>query len=75
VIAGKRTLRTRPRGVHRAAKKNPGQLKQSGGSNTSRDNVVRQLLAEIHGHALGLHIVSGRGERIAALLGGHVNIM
>src|SRR3989454_396386 len=26
-----------------AAKKNPGQLKQSGGSNTSRDNVVRQV--------------------------------
>src|SRR6185503_13435670 len=27
-----------------AAKKSPGQLKQSGGSVTSRDNVVRQLL-------------------------------
>ena len=32
-----------------AAKKNPGQLKQSGGSNTSRDNVVRQLLQKSTG--------------------------
>jgi len=45
-----------------AAKKNPGQLKQSGGSNTSRDNVVRQLLQKSTGTRWGLHIVSGRGR-------------
>ena len=42
-----------------AAKKAPGTLKQSGGSITSRDNVS----------------FPGGGERISALLGGHVNMM
>ena len=41
-----------------AAKKTPGQLKQSGGSITSRDNVVRQLLDEAHRRELGVHLVS-----------------
>src|SRR3989475_4689151 len=58
-----------------AAKKNPGQLKQSGGSNTSRDNVVRQLLQKSTGTRWAFISFPGGGERIAALLGGHVDIM
>ena len=58
-----------------AAKKNPGQLKQSGGSLTSRDNVVRQLLQKHTGAQWAFISFPGGGERIAALLGGHVNMM
>jgi putative tricarboxylic transport membrane protein len=58
-----------------AAKKNPGQLKQSGGSITSRDNVVRQLLQQTSGARWAYISFPGGGERIAALLGGHVNMM
>jgi putative tricarboxylic transport membrane protein len=58
-----------------AAKKNPGQLKQSGGSITSRDNVVRQLLQKNTGARWAFISYPGGGERIAALLGGHVNVM
>jgi putative tricarboxylic transport membrane protein len=58
-----------------AAKKNPGQLKQSGGSITSRDNVVRQLLQKKTGTRWAFISFPGGGERIAALLGGHVDIM
>jgi len=57
------------------AKKNPGQLKQSGGSLTSRDNVVRQLLMKSTGANWAFISFPGGGERIAALLGGHVNMM
>ncbi len=58
-----------------AAKKNPGQLKQSGGSPTSRDNVVRQLLQRNAGAQWAFISFPGGGERIAALLGGHVDMM
>ena len=58
-----------------AAKKNPGQLKQSGGSLTSRDNVVRQLLMKNSGANWAYISFPGGGERIAALLGGHVDMM
>jgi putative tricarboxylic transport membrane protein len=58
-----------------AAKKSPGQLKQSGGSVTSRDNVVRQLLQKASGARWAFISFPGGGERIAALLGGHVNMM
>ena len=58
-----------------AAKKTPGALKQSGGSNTSRDNVVRQLLMKETGANWTFISFPGGGERIAALLGGHVNMM
>jgi len=58
-----------------AAKKNPGQLKQSGGSITSRDNVVRQLLQKATGTRWAYISFPGGGERIAALLGGHVDLM
>jgi putative tricarboxylic transport membrane protein len=58
-----------------AAKKNPGQLKQSGGSITSRDNVIRQLMMKNTGANWTFISFPGGGERIAALLGGHVNMM
>jgi len=58
-----------------AAKKSPGQLKQSGGSMTSRDNVVRQLLMKHTGANWAFISFPGGGERIAAVLGGHVNMM
>jgi len=58
-----------------AAKQNPGQLKQSGGSVTSRDNVVRQLLQKATGARWVFISFPGGGERIAALLGGHVDLM
>lgn len=58
-----------------AAKKNPGQMKQSGGSLTSRDNVVRQLIMKQSGANWAFISFPGGGERIAALLGGHVNMM
>jgi len=58
-----------------AAKKTPGQLKQSGGSVTSRDNVVRQLLQKNSGARWAFISFPGGGERISALLGGHVNLM
>jgi putative tricarboxylic transport membrane protein len=58
-----------------ASKKNPGQLKQSGGSLTSRDNVVRQLIMKNTGANWVFISFPGGGERISALLGGHVNLM
>jgi putative tricarboxylic transport membrane protein len=58
-----------------AAKKSPGQLKQSAGSIGSRDWLVRQLLMTKTGtNWVYISFPSG-GERFAALLGGHVNIM
>ncbi len=58
-----------------ASKASPGALKQSGGSQTSRDNVVRQLLMKSTGANWAYISFPGGGERIAALLGGHVNMM
>ena len=58
-----------------ASKREPGKLKQSGGSLTSRDNVVRQLLMKETGANWAFISFPGGGERIAALLGGHVNMM
>ena len=58
-----------------AAKAKPGELKQSGGSVTSRDNVVRQQLQKVSGARWQFSSFPGGGERIAALLGGHVNMM
>jgi putative tricarboxylic transport membrane protein len=58
-----------------AAKQKPGQLKQSGGSITSRDNVVRQQLQQVTGARWQFISFPGGGERIAALLGGHVEMM
>lgn len=58
-----------------AAKAKPGELKQSGGSITSRDNVVRQQLQKVSGARWQFISFPGGGERIAALLGGHVQMM
>ena len=58
-----------------AAKAKPGALKQSGGSATSRDNIVRQSLQQATGARWAFVSFPGGGERLAALLGGHVDIM
>ncbi len=59
----------------KAAKDKSGTLKQSGGSITSRDNIVRQLLMKQTGGSWTFISFAGGGERIAALLGGHVDLM
>jgi putative tricarboxylic transport membrane protein len=58
-----------------AAKAKPGQLKQSGGSVTSRDNIVRLQLEHYTGAKWAFVSFPGGGERLAALLGGHVDMM
>ena len=58
-----------------AAKAKPGSLKQSGGSVTSRDNIVRLQLQHATGAKWAFVSFQGGGERLAALLGGHVDIM
>ena len=58
-----------------AAKAKPGQLKQSGGSVTSRDNIIRLSLQHSTGAKWAFVSFPGGGERLAALLGGHVDIM
>jgi putative tricarboxylic transport membrane protein len=58
-----------------AAKAKPGTLKQSGGSVTSRDNIVRLSLQHSTGAKWAFVSFPGGGERLAALLGGHVDIM
>lgn len=58
-----------------AAKKSPWRLKQAGGSITSRDNVMRWVLQKHTGAQWAYISFPGTGERIAALLGGQVNIL
>ena len=58
-----------------AAKAKPGELKQSGGSITSRDNIVREQLQHATGAKWNYVSFPGGGERLAALLGGHVDMM
>src|SRR5437016_1878363 len=58
-----------------AAKAKPGALKMSGGSITSRENTVRQLLMQLTGARWSFISFPSGGERIAALLGGHVDMM
>ena len=58
-----------------AAKAHPGELKQSGGSVTSRDNIIRLQLQHATGAKWAYVSFQGGGERLAALLGGHVDIM
>ena len=58
-----------------AAKKNPGQLKQSGGSVTGRDNLVRLVVQRATGANWTFISFPSGGERIANLLGGHVQMM
>jgi putative tricarboxylic transport membrane protein len=58
-----------------AARKNPGKLKQSGGSIMGRDNLVRQVLQAAAKVQWTFISFPGGGERIAQLLGGHVDLM
>jgi putative tricarboxylic transport membrane protein len=58
-----------------AAKANPNKLKQSGGSLTSRDSIVRHILQHNTGAKWSFVSFQGGGERLAALLGGHVDMM
>jgi putative tricarboxylic transport membrane protein len=58
-----------------AAKKKPGQLKQSGGSVTGRDNLVRLVIQKATGTKWVYVSFPSGGERISNLLGGHVDLM
>ena len=66
-----RTLRD----VIDAALKNPGQIKQAGGSVLARDALVRQLLMAHTGARWSFISFPAAGERLAALLGGHVDFV
>ncbi len=57
-----------------AAKANPGKLKQSGGSISGRDNTTRHLLMKASGAEWQFISMKSGGERVAALLGGHVDM-
>jgi len=58
-----------------AAKASPGKLKQSGGSVTARDAVVRHVLMANTGAEWAFISFPSGGERVSALLGGHVDMM
>lgn len=57
------------------AKAKPGTLKMSGGSITARENLVRQILMKQTGANYAFISFPSGSERMAALLGGHVNLM
>lgn len=57
------------------AKAKPGSLKMSGGSITARENLVRQILMKQTGANWAFISFPSGSERMAALLGGHVNLM
>mgnify|MGYP001304120925 CR=1 FL=1 len=59
----------------KAAQAAPGKLKQSGGSVTARDAVVRYVLMNKTGAEWSFVSFPGGGERVSALLGGHVDMM
>jgi putative tricarboxylic transport membrane protein len=58
-----------------AAKKNPKQLNQSGGTILSRDNLMRMLLQKATGAQWNFISFPSGGERLSNLLGGHVQMM
>lgn len=58
-----------------AAKKNPKQLRQTGGSITARGNLIRQLLQRQTGASWQYIPFPGGGDRIAAILGGHAHLV
>jgi putative tricarboxylic transport membrane protein len=58
-----------------AARERPGQLRQSGGSPTARDALVRHLLMAHTGARWSFISFPSGGERMSALLGGHVDMM
>ena len=58
-----------------AAKKDPAKIKQSGGSPLARDAIVRHVLMSNTGARWAFVSFPTGSERIAALLGGHVDMM
>lgn len=58
-----------------ASKKSPGKLRQSGGSVTSVDNLIRLLVQKATGGTWTFISFPSGGERTAALLGGHADLM
>ena len=58
-----------------AAKANPGKLKQVGGSLSSRDNSYRFLIMKNTGANWQFISMKSGGERVAGLLGGHMDMM
>lgn len=58
-----------------AAKKSPGQLKQAGGVVTSVDNMFRLLIQKATGAQWSYINLPSGSERIANLLGGHMDLM
>ena len=58
-----------------AAKKAPGQLKQAGGVVTSVDNMFRLLIQKATGAQWSYINLPSGSERIANLLGGHMDLM
>jgi putative tricarboxylic transport membrane protein len=58
-----------------AAKKSPNQLRQSGGSVTGRDNLMRLLIQKATGAQWAYISFPSGGERLSNLLGGHVQMM
>jgi putative tricarboxylic transport membrane protein len=58
-----------------ASRKNPGQLRQAGGSVTSVDNLIRLLVQKATGGIWTFISFPSGGERTAALLGGHADLM
>ena len=61
--------------VINAARANPGKLKQSGGSVLARDAVVRHVLMSHTKTDWSFISFPSGGERVSALLGGHVDFM
>jgi putative tricarboxylic transport membrane protein len=57
------------------ARKAPGQLRQAGGSVTSVDNLLRLLIQRQAGASWNFISFPSGGERTAALLGGHADLM
>jgi putative tricarboxylic transport membrane protein len=58
-----------------AAKAEPGKLKQAGGSISARENILRQQIMSKTGAKWAYVSFPGGGERLSALLGGHVDMM
>jgi len=58
-----------------AAKARPGSVRQSGGSPTARDGMMRQVLMAHTGARWAIISFPSGGERMAAVLGGHVDMM
>jgi putative tricarboxylic transport membrane protein len=58
-----------------AAKREPGRLKQAGGSVQTRGNFLRLILEKSTGAQWSYISFPGGGERLAAILGGHVQLL